>query len=494
MNQITPVEPKTICVIGAGLTGLVAAYRLAGLGHAVILLESTLEAGGMVSSFPLGRTRLEHLYHHSFTSDQELIALAGELQLKDAFTYRETRDALYSGGRLYPFSGAFDLMRFRPLPLMQRLRTGLMVLKAGKIRNFQTLEHETALDYLNRNSGDIACDQLWKPLLRAKFDQDADRVSAVWIWNKFKLRGGSRASKFSRQKLGYMRGSFQTLIDALVHGIEDRGGCIHYGYTAMDIIRRGRRYQIACILDNCSQAAFTADAVIAAVASRQFANIVTSLALPKPYMQRIRQVRYKGDLCLVLRVRKSLSPYYWTTVCDDLPFVVVVEHTNMTGTSEYGGSVIYLSRYLDVSDPRWIKSDGEIFQQFIEGLKIMYPAFSTADVMDWRLRRTRYAQPVITCSYRTRQPEMETPAPGVYLAGMAQIYPEDRGMNYAVRLGNDAAEAAARFLAQPLSARGNGNGASISSSNSSNGSGGGFSNSAGSGGSLSVGGSAADTL
>lgn len=458
MNQSSPVEPKTVCVIGAGLTGLVAAYRLAGQGHSVILLESTLEAGGMVSSFPLGSTRLEHLYHHSFTSDRELIALAGELGLKDAFTYHETRDALYSGGRLYPFSGAIDLLRFHPLPIVQRLRTGLMVLKAGRIRNYQSLEHETAVDHLTRSTGTEACDRLWKPLLRAKFDQDAERVSAVWIWNKFKLRGGSRASVFSRQKLGYMRGSFQTLTDALVRGIEARGGRIHYGYTAMDIIRRGRRYQIACILDNCSQAAFTADAVIAAVASRQFANIVTSLALPKPYMQRIRQVRYKGDLCLVLRLRRSLSPYYWTTVCDDLPFVVTVEHTNMTGTGAYGGSVLYLSRYLDVSEPLWIKSDGEIYQQFTEGLQRMYPGFSIADVMDWRLRRTRYAQPVITCGYPARQPEMETPAAGVYLAGMAQIYPEDRGMNYAVRLGGEAADAVSRFLAQQQAPRSGSNG------------------------------------
>lgn len=454
MNLTAPVELKTVCVIGAGLTGLVAAYRLAGQGHAVILLESTLEAGGMVSAFPLGRTRLEHIYHHSFTSDRDLIALARELGLGDAFSYHETRDALFSGGRLYPFSGALDLMRFRPIPFLQRLRTGLMVLKAGRISDYRALEHETAVDYLTRSSGGAACEELWKPLLRAKFDQDAERVSAVWIWNKFKLRGGSRDSKISRQKLGYMRGSFQTLTDALVRGIEDRGGRIHYGFTAMDIIRRGRRYQVACILDNCSQATFTVDTVIAAVASRQFANIVTSLALPKPYMQRIRQVRYKGDLCLVLRIRKSLSPYYWTTVCDDLPFVVAVEHTNMTGTADYGGSVVYLSRYLDVSDPLWIKPDGEIFQQFAEGLKKMYPAFSSADVMDWRLRRTRYAQPVITCGYRSRQPEMETPAPGVFLAGMAQIYPEDRGMNYAVRLGSEAAEKAARFLSQPAQARG----------------------------------------
>ncbi len=441
-----PAQEKTVCIIGAGLTGLVAAFRLAKQGRAVILLESTLEVGGMAATFPMGSTRLEHIYHHFFTSDTELIKLVEELGLSDSLTYHETRDALYSGGRLFPFSGAIDLLRFNRIPLTQRLRTGLLVLKSGRIKDYKPLEQETALSFLERSCGSEACERLWQPLLRAKFDHDADRVSAVWIWNKFKLRGGSRTNKFSRQKLGYMQGSFQLLIDALVRGIEERGGHIHYGYTAMDIIRRGRRYQVACILDNCSQAAFTADAVIAAVASRQFANIVTSLSLPNQYMQRVRQVQYKGDLCLILRVRKSLSPYYWTTVCDKLPFVVVIEHTNMTGTAPYDGSIIYLSRYLDVSDPLWIKSDGEIFQEFIAGLRKMYAAFDLADLMDWRLRRTRYAQPVITCGYPAQQPEMETPAAGIYLAGMAQIYPEDRGMNYAIRLANETAVAADSYL------------------------------------------------
>lgn len=441
-----PVTQKTVCIIGAGLTGLVAAYRLANNGYAVILLESTLEAGGMVSTFQMGKGRVEHIYHHIFTSDQDLIDLSGELGLADAFHFSETHDALYTDSQLHPFSGPLDLLRFKPLPLTQRVRTGLCVLKAGRIRDYRPLEQETAEHWLRRTNGPVAYNKIWRPLLRAKFDQDAGEVSAVWIWNKFKLRGGSRSGKAGRQKLGTMQGSFHVLIDALVRAIEQRGGRIHYGYTAMDITNWGQRYQVACILDNCSQATFTTDSVIAAVSSRQFANITTNLALSESYLQRVRQVRYKGDLCLVLRVRKSLSPYYWTTVCDDLPFVVVVEHTHLTGTEDYGGSVIYLSRYLDVSNPLWIQSDGDIYRQFMAGLKTMYPAFDPSDVMDWRLRRTRYAQPVITCGYPDRQPEMETPAPGVYLAGMAQIYPEDRGMNYAVRIANEAAGLVDRYL------------------------------------------------
>jgi protoporphyrinogen oxidase len=445
MNQNLS-EKKTVCVIGAGLTGLVAAYRLAVQGHVVHVLESSLAAGGMVTTFPLGKGRIEHIYHHIFTSDHDLIELCSELGIDNPITYHETRDALYASAQLYPFSGPIDLLRFRPLPLIQRIKTGLCVLKARRVKHYQDFEKESAADYLYRTNGPDAYEKLWKPLLRAKFDEDADQVSAVWIWNKFKLRGGSRSGRLGRQQLGYMRGSFQTLVDALVKAIESSGGQIHFGYTAMDIVENNRRIQVTCILDNRKQASFSADAVIAAVSSRQFANITTNLSLPEQYLRRIRQVRYKADLCLVLRTVKSLSSYYWTTVCDDLPFVVVIEHTNMTGTAEYGGSVIYLSRYLDVSDPLWIRSDGEIFHLFTAGLKTMYPQFDISDVLDWRLKRTRYAQPVIPCDYKSKQPDMQTPVAGVYLAGMAQIYPEDRGMNYAVRLAREVAESADNYL------------------------------------------------
>lgn len=441
----------SVCIIGAGLTGLAAAYRLLSMGCDVTLLESTLEPGGMLSSFNMGAERIEYIYHHAFTSDHDLVRLADELGLSELLEWHKTRDALYAGNRLYAFSSPADLLRFTAIPFRQRLRTGFSVLQAGRLRNWSDLENKTAADWLKAKSGSRAFACLWHPLLRSKFDQDADDVSAVWIWNKFKLRGLSRDRRSGAEKLGYMRGGFGVLTDALAKSARQRGGRLLAGHTAMNISReqsgQGRPlYRVSCILDNCSTVEIMADAVIATLSSRQFASITTSLNLPEEYVRKVRLLRYKGDLCLILRLKRSLSPYYWTTVCDDLPFVVVVEHTNLADAGRYGGHVVYLSRYLDVTDSLWTRSDGEIFHYFTDGLAQMYPHFNIQDVIDWRLKRTRYAQPVICRGYSRQMPGLNTPDPGIKLAGMAQIYPEDRGMNYAIRLGYEAAQSAGSYL------------------------------------------------
>jgi protoporphyrinogen oxidase len=331
------------------------------------------------------------------------------------------------------------------------MQTGLSVLKARRAAEYLPLENRTAADWLIREGGDRAYRSLWQPLLRSKFDRDADEVSAVWIWNKFRLRGGSRG-KGGGSRLGYMQGSFARLAERLAQEITARGGRILYGHTAMNISHGTRKsavpYQVSCILSSGASVKIAAGAVIATVSSRQFASISAGLDLPEDYLAKALAVRYKGDLCLVLRLRRSLSPYYWTTVCDESPFVVVVEHTNLTGPEPYGGHVVYLSRYLDTADPLWRQQDGDIFRFFTRELARLYPQFDLEDVIDWRLRRIRYAQPVIVCGYSRLMPPLDTPENGVKLAGMAQIYPEDRGVNYAIRLGEEAARSVERFLAE----------------------------------------------
>ena len=459
---------KHVCVIGAGLTGLTVAYRLSLQGYRVTVLESTMQPGGMVSSFTIGREKIEHIYHHIFTSDVYVTDLAKELGIDDSIKWYEPHDALYMDKKLYPFTSPVDLIRFRPIPFIERIRTGLAVLKAKKVDDITELENMTAEEWLIRNSGQKAYDALWKPLLRSKFDNDASKVSAVWIWNKFKLRGNSRGKTAAREMLGYMEGSFRGLIEALVRRITANGGVIRYGYTVFGITRTGPvsgcdstgsaaasslsdnppegPFRLTCMLEDCSSVGIDADSVVATVSASRFAAMSGELGLPTEYVRRSADIRYKGDLCMILRLRRGLSPYYWTTVCDSLPFVVVVEHTNLTSLRKYGGHIVYLSRYLDITDPLWLQSDSEIYKLFCKGLAEMYPGFSVSDVKDWRLTRTRYAQPVVGKNYSATMPDISTPQRGVFLAGMAQIYPEDRGMNYAIRLGNETAVRVADHL------------------------------------------------
>lgn len=450
-----PPEPGTapaaaglrVCVIGAGLTGLTAAYRLACRGCRVTVLECTMTPGGMVSSFSMGWEKIEHIYHHIFTSDDYVKSLLEELGVDSQLSWFEPKDSLYLGGHFYPFTSPLDLLRFKPIPLNERIRTGLTVLKAKRVNDLGALESMTSKEWLEKEGGQKTYRTLWEPLLRSKFDDDAENVSAVWIWNKFKLRGSSRGKAIQKESLGYMNGGFGTLVGALIHGIESKGGTIKYGYTALNVTKQtdtrtpGKIFEVSCILEDCSTVFLEADSVVTTVSGIRFANMTKDLDLPQTYLSKAVNVKYKGDLCMVLRLKKSLSPYYWTTVCDRLPFVVVVEHTNLTSLRKYGGHVVYLSRYLDISDPLWMQTDSDIYKLFCKGLSEMYPDFHPSDVKDWRLTRTRYAQPVIRKGYSALMPEMKTPEEGLFLAGMAQIYPEDRGMNYAIRLGDQTSEA-----------------------------------------------------
>ena len=231
------MKSSKVCVIGAGLTGLVTAYQLLKRGYDVTVLESTLAPGGMVSSFSMGWEKIEHIYHHIFTSDTFVTELAEELGLSDQIQWLEPKNALYINNKLHPFTTPFDLLTFDAIPFHERIRTGLAVVKAKSITDISTLENMTAKEWLLARSGTKAYEKLWTPLLKSKFDSDSSDVSAVWIWNKFKLRGNSRKSNVKNEMLGYMDGSFGTLINALARAIENEGGIIRYGYTALNIPR-----------------------------------------------------------------------------------------------------------------------------------------------------------------------------------------------------------------------------------------------------------------
>jgi len=405
----------------------------------------------MIASFNMGAGRIEYNHHHASPQDRLLNQLTEELDLGDQISWHPAREALFAGDSLHPLSTLLEVLLFPSIPLIERLKTVRTLIRCGQPDSCPDLEGQTAAEWLRRECGDRAYETLWQPLLRSRFDRDAGEVSAVWIRDTLRLRGPSPGKGFGVQKLGYMNGGFCRLIGALIQVITAQGGQILYGHTAMNISRehsagQRTRYRVACILESCVSVEIEAEAVIATVSSRQFANITSSLDWPDAYLRKVRGVRYKGGLCMVMRLRRKLSPYYRTVVGDNLPFVLVVEQANLSDSSPYGGYVVYLSRYLDVTDPLWTQPDGAVFQLFAQGLTRMYPDFTPADIIDWRLRRTRYAQPVIGRDYAARMPALDTPEAGIKLAGMAQVYPGERSMNLAIRLGSDSAAAVQRYF------------------------------------------------
>ena len=201
-------------IIGGGIAGLVAAYELANNGHKVTVLESDSVLGGLCACFPIEGNYLEKYYHHFFTSDSALIDLIEKLGLHSHLEWRTSLTGIYYNGRAYPFGGPIDILKFKPLSLIDRFKLGFAVMKLRKIEDWKPLEKISAKDFIIKEMGKNVYKVVWEPLLRSKFGEKADSVAAVWFWGKIKLRGSTRTKTGNRELLGYLKGSLQVLLEA----------------------------------------------------------------------------------------------------------------------------------------------------------------------------------------------------------------------------------------------------------------------------------------
>ncbi|MCX7772693.1 MAG: NAD(P)/FAD-dependent oxidoreductase, partial [Clostridia bacterium] len=382
-----------IAVIGAGLTGLTAALKLLENGISVDIYDAADTAGGLAAGFTVGKDRLDRFYHHMFVSDSELLSLVDELELSDKVGWYEPKNAIFVDDRLYPFTTPLDLLLFKPLSFASRIRMGLLVLRSKFIKDYTALEKIQAKEWIVRHSGKDAYGKVWGPLLKSKFDKDSDTVSGTWIWNKFKLRGSSRGKNISKEQLGYMDKGFMTLIDGLTTKISALGGTLYLNAPVHKITKSGEALKIESPkgIKAYDKVLFTASP-----------EILRDMALPLPsdYEKKLSAIKTKANLCLTLELKESLSPYYWITIAQEgLPFVLMIEHTNLVGLRDYQSHVVYLSRYIDASDPLFNALDKEIMEYFISGIKKVFPAFKRDWIKNTTLARARYAQPVVTLGY-----------------------------------------------------------------------------------------------
>ncbi|UYV36880.1 NAD(P)/FAD-dependent oxidoreductase [Rhodobacteraceae bacterium D3-12] len=434
-------QPKHIAIIGAGFTGLAAARDLARAGNRVTVYEADPFVGGLAGAFtPHGESdRLDRFYHHWFTSDRDIMALIDELGLGDAVSMEPSLTGVWFANQTFRLSTPLDLLRFPALSFPDRLRLGWLALKARRVRDWRALEGLSAEEWLRDLGGDRVYRVMWQPLLEGKFGAYASRISAVWMWNKLKLRGGSRG-KGGAEHLGYMRGSFARVSEAMADDIRAHGGTLHLSTPVRRLTPLpGDRWQIETVQGGHDQAGTTpeqADAVIATPAPALLADMIAHWAT-QDTLAGLRRIDYLANLCLVLELDRSLGETYWLNVNDpEFPFVGVIEHTNFQSTAQYGGRhIVYLSRYLDAQDPLYALSDDAVRDFAVPHLKRMFPAFSPDWIKRHHVWRARWAQPVVERHYSAMIPPQDGPAPGLFLCSMAQIYPEDRGTNYAVRAG-----------------------------------------------------------
>jgi len=422
---------KRVVVIGAGFTGLAAAYELARRDIKVTVLEKDNQIGGLAGSFKIDGHHLEKFYHHFFNNDEYVTELAKELGCENELSRSATKTGVYLDRKFFKLSTPWDVLRFEPLGLLNRIRLGLLVLRARKIKDWKHLDSITAEQWLLKLCGREAYKVVWEPLLRGKFGSYASQVSAAWFWNKLVLRGGSR-SKAGAEVLVYYHGGFGAFAETIAAQLRADSGEIQTGVEAKGLVVENGRIKAV----KTSNGTIDADAVIATPALPIIAELVEPY-VPDEYVAGLRKVKYLANMCLVLELSHNLSDIYWLNVNDaKFPFVGVIEHTNFQPAESYGGKhIVYLSKYLLQTDEPYGMSKEQVFEFALPHIKRMFPKFDSSWVLGYHVWKASYAQAFVECNYTSLIPENRTPVGGFYIATMAQIYPQDRGVNYAVRNG-----------------------------------------------------------
>ena len=454
-----------VAVLGAGVAGLVAAYRLTQAGHVCDVYERWPGLGGQAATLDVGGgDLLERYYHHLFTSDRHIVALYEELGMGDELEWKPSSMAFFLEGRQWAFTSPLDLLRFGPLSPPARLRMGLAVfLLQKRAKEVGPFESITAREWIESRMGRGPWRKVWGPLLRGKFGTRADDISMAWLWSKLTLRRQLEGDEAKQELLGYPAHSWELLFDALRDAIVAGGGRVLIDRPAAGLRRAGVGEDGRFVVTAGAPGSFRAghdprafkrvpgssgeahyDAVVATVPSDVFTALLDddlAGAIGPAYLARLDAAEYHTALCLLLELDRRFSPFYWTNIADpELPFVGLVEHTNFISPERYHGRrFLYVANYLAPGDPLLSLDVDGLLAAYLPGLRKVSPDFSTDWIKARWLHREPAAQPIVTVGYHRRIPPLQTGVPGLVLANTTQIYPEDRGTNYSVRLGTDAA-------------------------------------------------------
>jgi protoporphyrinogen oxidase len=388
------------------------------------------------------------------------VELYEELGMPDEVEWRPSSMGMFAEGRAHPFTSPLDLLRYSPLSFPSRVRIGLAVVwLQRRHRDVAPFEHVTARSWVERAMGREVWEKVWGPLLHAKFGEHAEDIAMAWLWNKLTARRQIKGREARQELLGYPGRSWETLFERLREGIEGAGGRVLIDQpaagiamadggglelqpAAADSFRRGldpRRYEP----DGAPE---RYDGVVATVPSDVFLELLDPRladAIGPAYLDRVRGTHYQAAVCLLLELDRRFHDFYWTNVADpELPFIGVIEHTNFVEPERYDGRrFVYVANYVAQDDPLVGLDADALLEHYEPGLRRINPEFSRDWVLNRWLHREPAAQPIVTAGYVDRIPPLDTGVPGLVLANTTQIYPEDRGTNYSVRLGDQAAAA-----------------------------------------------------
>lgn len=428
-----------IGIIGAGVAGMAAAWDLINAGHTVTIYEAGSEVGGLAAGFrdPSWEWTLEKFYHHWFESDKALLQLTEEMGVRDKVFYPRPKTAYWINGKIYR-SEISPSALFLPLPPIAKLRFALAGAFIKLTPFWKPLEKVTAHEWFMRWMGQTAYDKFFRPLLIGKFGERYQEVNMAWMWARVKARS---------LKLGTYEGGFQAFMNTLAEKLRERGVTIHLNTPVQSIGTQDSKPVLAV-----GGETYSFDRVISTSSPSLLLKLAPDLR-ETDYGKKVAALESIGAVCVVFALNQSVltDGTYWlnlpATSADksktEFPFLALVEHTNWMDKKHYNGDVIvYCGDYVP-ADHEWFKlSDDDLAARFMAALPKANPNFKPEWVRKSWVFRAPYAQPVPRVNHSEKIPDLKTPLPGVYWASMSQVYPWDRGTNYAVEIGRRVAQLA----------------------------------------------------
>lgn len=427
---------KTIAIVGAGVAGLAAAYDLLGAGQEVTVYEASDHTGGLASGFRDERWEwpLEKFYHHLFTSDKAILGLVQELGLRDRVFFPRPVTSVIYRDQIVPFDSPLAWIRFPGFNLLDVARFGLVSAFLRFTSPWRSLEQETADRWMRRWYGDKIYNITWRPLLIGKFGPYYQQANMAWMWARLKVRS---------PRLGYFQGGFQMFVDALTETVRRRGGEIRLREPVQEI--RPLPDQRLAVQTRGTEMVF--DQVLVTTSPALLSRMAPSL--PSSYLEQLLQLKSMGAVVMTFALHHSLlKETYWLNIPasspdkqeNEIPFLALVEHTNYIDRKHYGGDhIVYCGDYVTPDHP-YMQMDKEALQElFMGSLHRVNPAFKPEWVRKSWLFRAHYAQPVPEVNHSAYLPSLQTPISHLYFASMSQVYPWDRGTNFAVEIGREVA-------------------------------------------------------
>jgi protoporphyrinogen oxidase len=406
-----------IGIVGAGILGTVLALRLAQGGARVTLLERAPTPGGLAGAIDFGGHRVDRFYHVIVPSDQRMIGLVEELGLSKDLSFSPVGVGFFVDGKMYPFNGIGDFLRFPPLSVLGRARLAWFVLHCQLRRNYRALERKPLERWLTRHCGRAVVQRIWRPLLDSRFNSHHGELPATYLWARTNRMRSARDKGSSGETMGCLRGGHEALVLAVAKRASELGVDVRLGAGVEGLIHEDGA--IAGVRVDGRDERF--DLTIPTLQPPGLRHLLPSELQP---LLTAYPERYLGVVCLILKLRRSLLPYYSVNICDPTPITTVVETSHVVGSEHTDGlRLAYLPKYCDPTAPEFSEDDQSIYERFTEMLKRLVPDFSDEDVVDWTVQRAPLVEPVHALGHEPRTAPIWPGVEGLALASASQIYP-----------------------------------------------------------------------